>query len=146
MANLSKALSAFGTLVKVGDGETTEVFATIAELKSVSGPTMSADVLETTTHNTPTPFKRYTSGLIDGGEISLELNFNPSEPSHGATAGIVYLMVNRIMRNWQICFPDDANTVWQCPVIVTSFEVNADPADLLMASVTGKVAGPPILN
>lgn len=146
-ACIQTALSAFGTLLKIGDGQSgTEEFATIAELRSVSGPSITADTLETTTHNTPTPWKRYIPGLLDGGEISADINFNPSEPTHDAVSGILAIMQARLCRNVQIVFPDDANTTWTAPCIVTNFEMSADPADILMASITLKVAGPPTLT
>lgn len=145
MASVSKAISAFGTLLKVGDGQTPEEFTTIAELASISGPSLSADVLESTTHNTPTPWKRFVSGLLDAGEINCDLNFNPGEPTHSATGGVIRDMVNRLCKNYQIVFPDDGNTTWTCPLIVTGFEMTANPAELLTASATFKVAGPPTL-
>jgi len=145
-ACIQTALSAFGTLLKIGNGQSPEEFATLAELRSVSGPSISADTLETTTHNTPTPWKRFITGLLDGGEISADINFNPSEPTHSATQGILAIMQARLCRNVQIVFPDDANTTWVAPCIVTAFEMSADPADILSASLTLKVAGPPTLT
>lgn len=142
----SAALSAFQTLLSIGDGESPEVFTTIAELRNLSGPSFSADVLDATTHNTPTPFRRFISGLIDGGEISVELNFIPTEATHDAATGILNELLERGRSNYQIQFPDEALTTWTIPGIVTAFELNADPADILTASVTVKVAGPPTLS
>lgn len=140
----SAALSAFGTLLKLGDGATpTENFTTIAELRTVSGPSIQADALDATTHNTPTPFRRFIAGLLDGGEISFEINFLPQDPSHSYSAGILKDVLNRARRNMQLVFPDSGNTTWVIPVIFTAFEMSSDPAEILMASITAKVSGPP---
>lgn len=139
----SNALSAFGTLLKLGDGAVSENFTTIAELRTLSGPSISADSIDVTTHNTPTPWRRFIAGLLDGGEISFEINFIPTDPTHSYSAGILKDVTNRARRNIQLVFPDSGNTTWVIPVIWTGFEASADPSDVLMASVTAKVSGPP---
>lgn len=139
---ISMALSGFGTLLKLGDGGSpTQVFARVGELKNLSGPKISTDALETTVHNSPTPVRRFIPGLMQFGDISLSINFNPQEPTHGMAGGLLFLQVNRQIRDMQIVFPDDGNTTWEGAVFVTNFEVSADPAALLLASVTLKVAG-----
>lgn len=142
---MSNAISAFGTLLKVGDGGSPEQFTTIAELRSISGPSFQADVLDATVHNTPTPWREFISGLLDGGEISLEINFIPTGPTHDGSTGLLHDFVEREQRNYQLVFPDAANTTWTIPGIVTGFEMNADPAEILSASVTIKVNGAPTL-
>jgi predicted secreted protein len=143
----SNAVSAFGTLLNIGDGATpTENFSTVAELRSLNGPSFSAETIDVTTHNTPTPFRRYISGLLDGGEISFDINFIPTDPTHGYGSGILKDMLDRARRNFQVVFPDTGTTTWLFPCIITGFEVSSDPADVLMASITLKVAGPPTLE
>ncbi len=139
----SAAISAFGTLLQIGDGANPEVFATVAELRTISGPSLNADTIDVTTHNTATPFRRFISGLIDGGDVTFDINFIPQDPSHSYSAGILKDVVNRTARNLKIVFPDSGNTEWIIPVIFVNFEVSSDPADVLMASITAKVAGPP---
>ncbi len=139
----SVALSAFGTLLKVGDGAVSESFTTVAEVRKLSGPTLKADTLDVTTHNTATPFRRFISGLLDGGDVSLELNFIPQEPTHSYSSGLLSDMLNRTRRNFQIVFPDAGSTTWLIPGIITQFDMSADPAAVLMATLTIKVSGPP---
>ena len=142
----SPAVSAFGTLLKIGDGASPEVFTTVAELRTISGPSFSADTIDVTTHNTPTPYRRFIAGLLDGGEVNFDINFIPTEATHGYTSGILKDMQDRARRNFKIVFPDTAATEWLLPTVITGFEMSSDPADVLMASVTLKVAGPPTLE
>ncbi len=139
----SAALSAFGTLLKIGNGASPEVFATVAELRTISGPKLTADTIDVTTHNTPTPFRRYIAGLLDGGEVTFDINFIPTETTHSYSTGLLGDMVNRVRRNFKIVWPDLAQTTWLLPTVITGFETSSDPADVLQASVTLKVAGPP---
>jgi hypothetical protein len=125
----------------MGDGGAPETFMRIAELKTLSGPKISTDALETTVHNSASPTRRYVPGLINFGDVSTTLNFNPKEPTHGASGGLTYIIATRACRNFQIVFPDPTQTTWAFSAFITSFDVTADPAALLMASCTFKIAG-----
>lgn len=140
------AISAFGTLFKIGDGAVTETFTTIAELKNISGPSLSADVIDVTVHNSGTPWRRFISGLLDGGEITFDVHFVPQNATHSYSSGLLSDFVNRVKRNFQLVFPDAGVTTWTIPGIVVNFDMNADPADALLASVTVKVNGAPTLT
>lgn len=142
----SQAISAFQTYLQIGDGGSPESFTTIAELRNISGPNFSSDVIDVTVHNTSTPFRRFISGLIDGGEITIDINFVPTDATHGYSSGLLADMINRTRRNFQLVFPDSGSTTWLIPGIVTAFEPSADPGDVLQASVTIKVSGPPTLE
>ena len=139
----SPAISAFGTLLQVGDGAVSESFTTIAELRSLKGPSIKADVIDVTTHNTATPFKRFISGLLDGGDVTFDINFIPQDPTHSYSAGLLADMLNRTRRNFQIVFPDAGTPTWLIPGIITGFDMTSGPTDVLKASITVKVAGPP---
>lgn len=141
MACNPQALSAYGTILQVADESGN--FMNIAELRTVSGPNMSAEVTDVTVHNCDSPFRQFISTLIDPGELSFEINWIPTETTHDASSGLVAMMVNRDRRNFRILWPDDAATAWTFPGVVTNFAPTASPADPLMASVTVKVTGPP---
>ena len=145
---MSNAISAFQTLLKLGDGQSPEVFTTIAEIRSLGGPSMQADVLDATVHNQATPWREFISGLLDAGELQLEINFIPTGATHTAAAagGLLYNMRNRIQANYQMVFPDSGGTTWTIPAIVTGFDMNADPSEILSASVTLKINGAPTFN
>lgn len=139
------AISAFGTLVKIGDGAGSETFTTIAELKKIAGPTITATTIDVTVHNSGTPWKRFISGLIDGGELTLDINFVPQNGTQDYTSGLLSDLVNRNKRNFQLVLPDGAATTWLIPGIVTAFNMNADPAMALDATIKIKVNGAPTL-
>lgn len=143
----SPAVSAFGTLVKIGDGATpTENFTTIAELRKVGGPKLKLETIDVTVHNTTEPWRQFIGGLLDGGEVSLDLNFIPTDGTHDPSTGLLSDMINRVQRNFQIVFPDDDTTTWEFTALVTGFDMNSEPAGVLMATVTLKLTGSPTLS
>lgn len=137
------AISAFGTLVKIGDGGSPENFTTVAELAKIDGPNMQANTIDVTVHNSGSPWRRFISGLIDGGELKLTINFVPQNATHNYSAGLLSDFVNRAKRNFQLVFPE--GTTWLLPTIITSFQTTSDPAGALTASVALKINGTPTL-
>jgi len=144
---MTGALKAFDTHLERGDGASpTEAFTKIAEIKSISGPGLSADALDASNMASPGGFREFIAGLRDGGEITLEINFIPAEATHkDASGGMLNDYKTGAKGNWQISFPDSPTTKWVMPCIITGFEISAPVDDLLSASVTFKVAGQPTL-
>lgn len=137
-------ISAFGTLLKMGDGAMPEVFATIAEITDLSGPGFSLDTIEATSHSSPGAFKEYVVGPLDGTEVSFTINFIPTDPTHGTgTGGLLSAMLARAKKNFRIVFPDTAATTWEVSGLITGFDMAEPTDDMLSADVTIKVTGEP---
>lgn len=140
------ALAAKGTLLKIGDGATpTEVFTTIAEVVNITGPGLSMDPLDVTSHSSTAGWKEFIGGLLDAGEVSFEINYIPTDATHDATAGLINDMENRTKRNFEVIFPDSGNTKWTIAALVTGFEPGAPVDGKLTASVSLKLSGQPTL-
>lgn len=140
----TSAISAFGTLLKIGDGATSEAFTTIAEVRDISGPGFELGTTEVTAHDSD-GWREFVATLLDGGEISFDINFGPAEATHDYDGGLLQDMVNKTRRNFQLIFPDTATTTWTLPAYVTNFEPGAPVDGELSASVTLKVTGQPTL-
>ena len=139
------SMSGFGTLIKIGDGATTEVFTTVAQVKSISGPGLSMDAIDATHHSSTAGWREYIGGLLDGGEVSFDINYDPVENTHDAGTGLLKDMSDKTVRNFQVVFPDTATTTWTVAALVTGFEVGAPIDDILSAAVTLKLSGQPTL-
>jgi len=142
---MSNAVSSFGTLLKIGDGGDPESFTTIAEVKDISGPSLSLATEEVTNHSSPAGFREYTGTLLDAGEVTFDINFIPTDSTHNASTGLIADMVNRTKRNFQLVFPDAGNTTWQFTALVTGFELSEPVEGTLSASVTLRITGQPTL-
>ncbi|MBY6275378.1 phage tail tube protein [Symbiobacterium thermophilum] len=142
---MSNAVGSIGTKLLRGDGQVpNETFAEIAEVVSIDGPGMSRDTIEVS--GLAGHWKEYIAGAVDGGEVSLELNFLPTDPSHGATNGLLKDFVEGTPRNFRIVFPDPDKTTWQFTAIVTGFSPSAARDKQLTASVTLKITGEPTFD
>jgi predicted secreted protein len=68
----SNARIGFGTTLTINGGD-------VAEITSVSGPGMSAKMIDVTNHASTSGWAEFVQGIKDGGEISLEGNFYPGD-------------------------------------------------------------------
>jgi predicted secreted protein len=142
---MTSGLAGYGTLFKIGDGGTSEVFTTVAEVTNIGGPKFALDTLDVTNHSSTSAWREFIAGLLDPGELSLDLSFVPTGATHSQTSGLLRDMKNRTKRNFQMVFPDVGGTTWAFSGYVTGFEVGAPVDDKLSASVTIKITGAPTL-
>lgn len=139
------AINAFGTLLKIGDAATPEVFTTIAEVTSIAGPKLALEALETTNHSSTDGWRERIGGLLDAGEVTFEINFEPTASTHAYGTGLIKDMVNRTKRNFKVVFSDTGATTWTFTALVTAFEPSMPFDDKLTASVTLQITGKPTL-
>lgn len=139
------ATAGFGTLLKIGDGGGTEVFTTIAEVSNISGPGLSLDTTEVTTHSSSGAWKERIATLLDGGEVTFDIFFAPTGATHSQTSGVLKDMKNRTKRNFKLVFPNAGATEWIFPAYVTAFSIDEPVDGALTASVTLTIAGAPTL-
>lgn len=106
----SNAISAYGTLLKRGDGGSPETFTTVPEVRSISGPSMETDEADVTTHSSAAfgAFREFILTLIDAGTIEFDINYVPSDSVH---AGLRSDFLNRTKRNWQLVLPGNVQTI-----------------------------------
>jgi predicted secreted protein len=141
----SNAIPAFGTFLKIGDGGGPESFTTIAEVKSITGPTMSAKIDDVTTHSTGTPWREKLATLLDGGTLTFALNFIPTDATQSFSSGLLRDFANRTKRNFKLVFPNGAATTWAFAAFVADFKMNAPVDGVLDANLTLNVSGQPTL-
>lgn len=142
---MANAIHAQGTLLQRGDGATPEVFTTVAEVGSIAGPSLQADLIDVTNHSSPSRYREYIQGLKDGGELTFDLNYNPNDATHNATTGVLADWNSGARKNYRLQFPSTPAVFWNFQVIVTNFEMNADVAEQLKAAVTMKLTAAPTL-
>lgn len=131
--------SGFGTVLTIGINE-------VAELTSISGPSISMDTIDVSAHNAgigaADGYRDFVAGLIDGGEVSMEGNLTTV-----ASAGyITSAMEDRTEKAIVITFPTAAGvSTWTFDGIVTAFSTEAPYDDKLSFSASIKVTGRPVL-
>lgn len=135
-------IDGFGTALQRGDGATpTETFTTIANLTSIEGPGIERETIDVTAHDSEGGWMEFVGGLKDGGEVEVEVNYDPSQ--HDT---LVADFDDEDPTNYRLVFPDDIATTWSFSAILTEFSPEAPYDDKLVASMTFKVTGKPTLS
>jgi predicted secreted protein len=142
---MTEAISAFGTLLKIGDGGSPENFTTIAEVKDISLPHFARDMIDVTTHSSTEGWREFMAGLKSGGEVTFEINFLPTDATHSYAAGLLHDLEGGTLRNFKVVLTDAGNTTWTFAAIVSDFTPKAPVAGALTAAVTLKLSGKPTL-
>lgn len=142
---MTEAISAFGTLLKIGDGGSPENFTTIAEVKDISLSHFARDMIDVTTHSSTEGWREFMAGLKSGGEVTFEINFLPTDATHSYAAGLLHDWEGGTLRNFKIVLTDAGNTTWTFAAIVSDFVPKAPVSGALTAAVTLKLSGKPTL-
>ncbi|MET9516385.1 phage tail tube protein [Streptomyces sp. NPDC002994] len=134
-------MDGFGVQLKRGDGAGPEVFTAIADVTNLSGPGLSRETIDVTSHGSPDGWMEFLGGLKDGGEVSVDINYRPAFHDD-----LVDDFEDNAPRNYQVVFPDEASTTWGIKAILTGFEPEMPYDDKAAASLTLKVSGKPTIS
>lgn len=134
----TSARSSHGTQLKIGDGGSpTENFTTIAEVKDISGPSISLNTEDVTNHDSG-GWKEFIPTLLESEEVTFEVNYY-----NAATQAALETALNtRATKNFRIVFPLVAPLTKAFTGIVTKFGFDAPVEGIVKASVTIKISGP----
>lgn len=134
-------MDGFGVQLRRGDGAGPEVFTAIADITNLSGPSLSRNTVDVTSHGSPDAYMEFLGGLKDAGEVSVDINYQPSV--HDV---LVDDFDDTAPRNYQIVFPDVGTTTWTIKAILTGFEPESPYDDKAAASLTFKISGKPTIS
>jgi predicted secreted protein len=135
----------FGTQFQRGNGATpTEVFTTIANVTSISGPDRKRETIDVTAHDSPDQYMEFIGGLKDGGEVALEINYDPSETTHDLDEDFD----DTVARNYRVVIlPDTADEhTWAIAGIMTELGDEFPYDDKMARKMTIKITGKPTLT
>lgn len=141
----TSAAAAFGTLLKIGDGGSPETFTTIAEVRTISGPELTRDTVDVTSHDSPANWEEVIATILRSGNVTFGINYLPTHATHDASTGLIKDMTDGTLRNFQLVMSDAANTTWSFAAYVVGFNPNFDHDAEINAEVTLKPSGQPTL-
>ncbi|KKM90809.1 hypothetical protein LCGC14_1234810 [marine sediment metagenome] len=137
---VSTATIGLGTLLQRDDGASG--WDTITEITNLDGPSGSLDVIDVTHMESADNYREFIAGLLDGGEVSMELQWSPQ------TANQLLLLTDhqaRTNQNWRIVTPAAIGLTWTFSGFVTAYSP-ASPVDgKNTCSATIKITGKPAL-
>ena len=146
---LGPALAVEGLLIQVGNAASPENMQTIANATDFSEPVMT-DVLEVT--NVGDSWKRRIPTLHDMGKIGFKVYWIPEEVTHrnslnggSVGAGLRYLLIQSLLRDFQFVYPDGNNSTDAFPAYTTSFAITGKVGGVFEATVELANSGVPSL-
>jgi hypothetical protein len=134
MSYPSHATAAIGTILKRESPAGSGVYAAVAEVMKLKGPTEALETIEVTNLDSQGT-REYIQGLHDGGEVTFGVNWN---------TGHEVLRVFGPPVNWQIYLPlVNGVTLGHLSfaAFVTKFDRNFDEKSQLTVDMTLKVTG-----
>lgn len=144
-----KAIHAFGTILKMGDGAGPEVFATVSELKSIPVPQMDTPRIDVSTHDNAAKTREYVNNLTDFPAVNFDINYLPRDPTHDHLTGLLSRQLSGDITNFKVFYNDDVGVgvnkvVVSFPATVTSFRPNAPVDNVYTATVTLQPTSAPV--
>ncbi|HET9304873.1 MAG TPA: phage tail tube protein [Candidatus Sulfotelmatobacter sp.] len=141
---LGAGIATQGLQLLVGNASSPETFEIIANATDLKVPTLS-EVVDVT--NFGDLWRRRMPTLLDMGKITFKIFWVMEDPSHNNSTpyGLRYLLINRILRDWQISYPPGNVQTDAFPAYVTQFEVTAAVGKDFEASIELSNSGAPSL-
>ena len=118
----------------------------IVQVTNISGPGLSLDVEDVTTHDSTGAWEEVVATILRSGEVSMDIVYDPAAATHkNAAGGLLADLVSRTAQTYSLTFTDTAATVWSFSAFVVGFEPDMPADGALTASVTMKISGQPTL-
>ena len=136
--------AAFGSKLAIQYAQTGS-FTDVAGTGDFSGPEVSAETIDVTTHDSADGFNEFLAGIADGGEVSLDLQFDPNSAAHETLYNAV---AGRVLHNFYLKAPGWTSTgaggYFSFAGLLTKVGMGLPVKGSITAPVTIKVSGKPV--
>lgn len=129
----SSAIAGVGTVFLRWSGT---AWVALAEVNSISGPTMTRDFIDVTSLDSISGYREFITGFRDAGTVSLTMNFTRTTYDLMKTD-----FESDVAVNYQIVLPDTASTSFEFSGLVTEIPLEVPTDDKVTANVTIKLTG-----
>lgn len=144
---MTNAISGPGFLLQLGTTTTDDgSFTTVAEVKDITGPAVSLDVIDVTNQDSPGGYEEIVPSIRRAGEVDFDVNFNPAHGTHDDATGLIFLANNKIKRAWRLQLNDPGGHYWAFAGYVVGFQTKAPVAGVLAGTTKLRVTGQPLLK
>lgn len=133
----------YGVSLKVGaTTAATEATVVLGGLTNIPPPPFSRDSVDVTNQSSPDMTKEYIPGLIDPGEISMELNW---EPGNATDVVLLAMLGENAPRVFEQAYSQVTPArICTFNAFLTNYEPGVPIDDRMTASVTFRVTGKPV--
>jgi predicted secreted protein len=129
-----------GTVLKIGNGASPEVFTAIAEVQNIVGPGYSQASVEVTSHDSPSFFAEFIAGKREAGEVTIDGNYLPGNTQH---TQLRTDLESGNLRNFQLVRSDTGLETVALSGYVTKYEPTQDFSKQFTFKATIKITGKP---
>jgi hypothetical protein len=137
---MSDAQLGYGSIFQIVSDSSPDTYVALAEVYNITPPSATLDQIDVTHMQSPDRRREFISGLIDGGEASLEMNFVPGSTSDDRLFELLNLPVGATRRrSCRISFPN--GVTWTFDGELIGYEPAVPHDDKMTATVTFKTTG-----
>lgn len=136
----SSAIAGVGTLFRRWNSST-EVWDSIAEINSITGPGMTRATIDVTSLGSTGGYREFITGFRDPGTLSLSMNFTRSTFDTMKTD-----FESDTAQNYEIVLPDDESTTLEFEGLVTEIPMSIPPDDKVTVDVVIQISGQVTVN
>jgi Lambda phage tail tube protein, TTP len=129
---MSNAMIGHGILVRMRP--VAGAWTTLSEVFNAAPPSDSDDLVDVTHYQSPSRRREFISGLIDGGEVSFEMNHVP-----GSATDLFMIAASGSEREIEITYPNGVKLTFGG--IRQGYEVSSPVDDKITATASFKVTG-----
>ena len=134
----SNAIAGVGTIFNRYSGT---VWQRIAEINSISGPSMTRDTIDVTSLDSTGGYREFITGFRDGGTVSLTMNFTRETYDL-----MLFDFESNDAQSYEIILPDADVTSFEFCGLVTELPLEIPTDDKVTANVTIKITGKVVVN
>jgi predicted secreted protein len=132
----SNAVAGVGTIFNRWNGATNGAWVPVAEINSITGPSMSRDTIDVTSLDSTGGYREFITGFRNAGTVVLAMNF--TRDTYELMKGD---FESNTAQNYQIVLPDVENTGLDFEGLVTELPLTIPADDKITADVTIQVTG-----
>ena len=121
---MSTGIHGHGTTLSIGG-------TTVGNITSISGPDQSRDAIDISTMDSTNKWREYIPGMIDAGEVSVDLNFDGTTVST-----LLQAQLTQTAQTILITFSDSDTATWSASGFITSLG-HAIPFDDKVSQTVG---------
>jgi Lambda phage tail tube protein, TTP len=121
----------------------TLIYEAVPQCRVMNTPDITQDYLDGTNHDSPNFFKEYVGGFKDGGDVPVEIVWNPAIAMHNT---IYNDLLAQTLLTWRVILNNATLTTFQFTAYVSKFNVPLGYDQIVTAQMSLKVTASPTLT
>lgn len=136
----AQAMLGYGSVFQIQTENSPDSYVDLLEVTNITPPSTTLDQVDVTHMTSPNRYREFISGLADGGECSVDVNFVPGNTTDDRMFELLALPVGALRRrNMRISYPN--GVTWSFSGELTGYEPDVPVDDKMSATITFKVSG-----